>query len=136
MSRFIKLLVAAALVTTLVAGTANAAKVSAKISFASATDAATAAPKAGGTVSFSVNASAVKQSDLYFLWVANLCYQNGNLVYARYLPIQNPGSNGLAGAFSLDWSGGGAAECMAYVWMFPQSSTPLRGASMTYSVGA
>jgi hypothetical protein len=76
----------------------------------------------------------VKQSDLFYLWVANLCYQNGNLVSAKYLPVQNPGPNGLAGAFSLDWTGGGAAQCMAYVWMFPQSSTPLKGASMNYSV--
>jgi len=126
----------AVLVGVLVAlvGPANAAKVSATISFANKTGFAAAAPAAGGGVSFAVNASAVKQSDLYYLWVANLCYQNGNLVSAKYLAVQNPGPNGLAGEFKLDWAGGGAAQCTAYVWMFPQSSTPLKGASMNYSV--
>jgi hypothetical protein len=117
------------------AGPAHAAKVSATISLAGQSGLA-AAPHAGGTVSFAVSATAVKQSDLYYLWVANLCYQNGNLVSAKYLPVQNPGPNGLAGSFSLDWSGGGAAQCTAYVWMFPQSSTPLKGALMTYTVSA
>lgn len=116
------------------AGAAYAAKVSATISLAGQSS-LPAAPAAGGTVSFAVSATAVKQSDLYYLWVANLCYQDGNLVSAKYLPVQHPGPNGLAGSFSLDWPGGGAAQCTAYVWMFPQSSTPLKGATMTYSVG-
>ena len=126
----------AVLVGVLVAlvGPANAAKVSATISFGNTTGFAAAAPAAGGRVSFAVNASAVKQSDLYYLWVANLCYQNGDLVSAKYLSVQNPGPDGLAGEFELVWPGGGAAKCTAYVWMFPQPSTPLKGASMTYSV--
>lgn len=117
------------------AGPAHAAKVSATISLAGPSG-LIATPKAGGSVSFAVSATAVKQSDLYYLWVANLCYQNGNLVSAKYLPVQNPGPSGLSGPFSLDWSGGGTAQCTAYVWMFPASSTPLKGALMTYAVSA
>jgi hypothetical protein len=50
------------------AGAAYAAKVSATISLAGQS-ALPAAPAAGGTVSFAVSATAVKQSDLYYLWV-------------------------------------------------------------------
>jgi len=130
----------AVLMSALLAGSAVMAKgngrVTATIEFANASDTFTPAletsPARGGTVSFAVSASVHKESDLYLLWVANKCFQDGTTVYAEYHPV----TNGLSGPFILGWSDGGAAECTAYVWTFPDTETPLRGASMTYSAGS
>lgn len=129
----------AVLVCALLAGSTVTAKgngrVTATITFANASETFTAAsetwPAAGDTVSFAVSASVHKESDLYKLWVANRCFQDGTAVYAEYHPV----TSGLSGPFTLGWSDGGAAECTAYVWMFPDTETPLRGALMTYSAG-
>ncbi len=87
-------------------------------------------PAAGDSVSFAVTAN-VRDRDLYKLWVANKCSQDGVPVYAAYLPLHD----GLTDPFTLDWPGGGAADCVAYVWLFPDTETPLSGGSMSYSVG-
>jgi len=84
-------------------------------------------PAAGDSVSFRIGTDGVKARDVNKLWVANKCRQDGEVVYAQYLPVKD----GLAGGFDLSW-GGGAASCSAYVWMFPSSETPIRGASMSY----
>jgi len=81
-------------------------------------------------VTFAVTAN-VKERDLYSLWVANKCRQDGVGVYIEAQPVHS----GLAGPFTLNWTGGGAAECTAWVWIFPDSGTALSGGSMTYSVG-
>jgi hypothetical protein len=103
----------------------------ATISFAGSSASATTLHKAGDLVGFAVNAN-VKDSDLYKLWVANRCSQNGTLVYAQDAPVYN----GYAGEFTLAVPNGGAADCTAYVWLFPNSGSPLRGGSMTYSISA
>jgi hypothetical protein len=108
----------------------------ATISLASSGSSATVAPKAGGKVSYAVDPTRVKDRDLHSLWVANECWQGGIRVYVQYLPVQYPEyRQGIAGEFTLSSSGwtGGAADCEAYVWMFPDSGTPLPGATMTYS---
>lgn len=86
-------------------------------------------PSAGDPVTFAVSAN-VKKRDFYSLWVANKCSQDGVVVYVQHQPVYS----GLAGPFTLNWTGGGAAECTAYVWMFPDSETALSGGSMNYSV--
>ncbi len=134
MSKRISLIGVAALCFAVAAVPAFAGKVSATISLSAPLSTSASAPGAGGSVSFSVNATAVKQSDLSYLWVTNACYQNGKLVYAKDQAVKNPGLAGTAGPFALDWSGGGAAQCTAYVWLFPSSSKPLSGATVTYSV--
>jgi len=137
------LLIAAALavmVSILASGSALAARGgngdgtghnTATIAFATTqTLSAESGPSAGDAVTFAVTAN-VKERDLYSLWVANKCSQDGVSVYVQHLPVHS----GLAGPFTPNWTGGGAAECTAYVWMFPDSETALRGGSMTYSVG-
>jgi hypothetical protein len=131
----------AVLVCALLAGSTVMAKgngkggVTATIEFANTSGTFTAAsatwPAKGDTVSFAVSASVHKERDLYLLWVANKCFQDGTIVYAEHHPV----TDGLSGPFTLGWRGDGAAECTAYVWMFPDTETPLRGASMTYSAG-
>jgi hypothetical protein len=109
----------------------------ATISLASSGSSATSATKAGDQVSFAVDPTRVKDRDLYSLWVANECWQGGVRVYVQYLPVQYPDyRQGVTKDFTLSSSGwtGGAADCEAYVWMFPDSGTPLPGATMTYSV--
>lgn len=88
--------------------------------------AATAGPSAGSSVSFEVTAK-VKPSAVYSLWVANVCSQDGVTVSAEYHPVQN----WVAGPFTVSKSG---TECTAFVWMFPDAWTALKGGSMTYSV--
>jgi len=102
----------------------------ATIAFATAQALSESGPGAGDSVTFAVTAN-VKERDLYSLWVANKCSQDGVVVYVQHQPVYS----GLAGPFTLNWTGGGAAECTAYVWMFPDSETALRGASMNYFVG-
>jgi hypothetical protein len=97
----------------------------ATIAFASA--ARTSVPSAGSQVSFAVTAN-VKPSAVYSLWVANVCSRDGVTVSAEYHPVQD----WSAGPFALDASG---VDCTAYVWMFPDAWTPLKGGSMSYSVG-
>ena len=83
-------------------------------------------PAAGDAVSFVVGTGPVKDRDLYKLWVANKCSQDGDVVYVEHEPVHD----GKAGPFSLSFDG--AASCRAYVWMFPNSEAPLKGASMAY----
>jgi hypothetical protein len=98
----------------------------ATIAFAANTGAAAVAPTGGSQVSFTVTAN-VKPADVYNLWVANVCSQNGVTVSAEYHPVQN----GVAGPFTLTPSG---TQCNAFVWVFPDAWTPLSGGSMIYSV--
>ena len=85
-------------------------------------------PSAGSTVSFTVTAN-VKASSVPYLWVANWCYQDGVAVYAEFQGVQS----WSAGPFTLSWNGG-AAQCTAYVFLFPNTNTPLPGGTMSYSV--
>lgn len=82
----------------------------------------------GSQLSFAVTAN-VKPADVYSLWVANTCSQNGVVVSTQYAPVQD----WLAGPFTLSWTGG-SATCTAYVALFPDVWTPLRGGLMSYSV--
>jgi hypothetical protein len=111
-------------------GEAQAAKVTASISFANAARTDGAWPANGDRVSFAVDTDVRKSSDLYKLWVANKCYQDGTLEYAEYQPVLD----GVSGPFTLSWGDGGAT-CKAYVFLHPYTQTPLRGASMSYSAG-
>ncbi len=98
----------------------------ATIAFANTGFAATGAPSAGSQVSFSVAAN-VKPADVSLLWVANICSQNGVTVSTEYHGVQN----GIAGPFAL---GSAGTQCTAYVWLFPDAWTPLKGGSMSYTV--
>jgi hypothetical protein len=82
---------------------------------------------AGDEISFWVSEPANKS-----YWVANLCRQDGSVIYEEYLPVSNVDNPGVAGAFHLSFSG--AAECTAYAWEYPDAYTPVSGASMDYSV--
>lgn len=98
---------------------------SASISFASVNGAAATQPTYGSSVSFAVSANVKDPSTL---WVTNACSQNGVTVYS-----QSAGAgSGTASGFTLNWAGGGSAQCIAYVWQFPNAGTWLT--SMTYSV--
>lgn len=119
---------------------AQAGKVVATISFDTSTSRMATPPSFGAQVGFRVDANVSKASDLYLLWVANKCYQGGSLASVEYKPIQQS----LAGTFTLgpapmdggpqgNWSSGGA-DCTSYVFVWPNTSTPVRGASMTYQV--
>ena len=96
----------------------------ATIAFAGTGAAATAATAAGSQVSFSVTAN-VKPSDVYYLWVANVCTQNGVTVSAEYHPVQS----WTAGTFTT-----AGTQCTAFVTLFPDVWTALKGGSMSYSV--
>ena len=72
----------------------------------------------------------VKPSDTYNVMVRNRCTQNGIVMWVDDEPVLN----GQASPFTFAWSGGGAAQCTAYVWVFPDSETALKVGSMTYSV--
>jgi hypothetical protein len=135
MSRITKSAVFAAACLALVAAPAYAAKGgsggggngTATIAFATtgfAAAAGTGGTAASSSVSFSVTAN-VKSADVANLWVANICTQNGVTVSAEYHQVQN----WVAGPFATSGS-----QCKAYVWMFPDAWTPLKGGSMTYSV--
>src|SRR3990172_6875532 len=85
-------------------------------------------PSVGSDVSFAVSAN-VKERDLYSLWVANECFQDGVKVYAEYQPARD----GTSGPFTLSWADG-AASCTAYVWLFPDVGDVLSGGTTTYGV--
>ncbi len=142
MRRFLAVALAAALLITL-SGTAFAAKggngggngggsgnPAATISLMAPVGAAPTGswPAVGSSVSFVVSAN-VKPNQVPYLWVANWCYQNGAAVYVQFQGVQN----WTSGPFSLSWNGG-AASCTAYVFLFPNTNTPLAGGTTTYSV--
>jgi hypothetical protein len=108
-------------------GDVDAGRPSVSISFASSARSGDGWPTAGSVVYFEVGTGSVKARDVPKLWVANKCRQGGDVVYAQYEPVHD----GLAGPFA--WSFDGAASCVAYVWMFPNSESPLRGGSMEYA---
>ena len=131
MSKRITLLGIVAVLALAVTGSGLAAKggggnTIASISFAATSNAAVAAPSTGSQVSFAVTAN-VKPSQVYFLWVANVCSQNGVAVSAAYQPVLG----GLSGPFTLPASG---LQCTASVVLFPDVWTALSGGTMTYSV--
>jgi hypothetical protein len=97
---------------------------SATIAFATA--GASIDPTAGSQVSFAVTAN-VKPADVYSLWVANVCSQDGVTISTQYAPVQD----WTAGPFTLPSAG---AQCNAFVWLFPDAWTPLKGGSMTFTV--
>lgn len=99
---------------------------SATITFANSGSAASAQPGMGATLGFSVSSN-VKSSQQPMLWVTNYCTQNGVTVYAESRGV----TDGYSGPFTLTWPGGGAAQCGAYVWLFPNAGTWL--GSMSYS---
>ncbi len=91
-------------------------------------------------VTFVVTAEGTKPGD--DLWVANKCDGEGGIHSEEYRPVED---SGLAGPFTLghapldggpqgSWQGG-PATCTAFVWLFPSSNSPLRGASLTFSAG-
>jgi len=85
-------------------------------------------PTLGSSVSFAVTAN-VNAHNLYSLWVANECFQDGVKVYAEYLAVRD----GTSGPFTLAWAGG-AATCTAYVWRFPDVGDVLSGGTTSYAV--
>jgi hypothetical protein len=89
-------------------------------------DAASAAAVSEGSVAFNVQADLSKQSDVYKLWVANKCSKDGSMFTAEYQPVHD----GKATGFTVE----SGMDCTAYVWMFPSSETPMRGASVSYHV--
>ena len=81
-----------------------------------------------------------KEKNIFNLWVANQVFQMGVRVAAEYLPVQwvnGESEEGIAGLFTLGpttmWPGG-AAQGTAYVWRFPASETPIRGAFLAYEI--
>jgi hypothetical protein len=137
-------IVAALLVVATIAALPAAAggngsnRVQATIAFEGGDAAARIAPAYGATVNFAIDPVAVKDRDLYKLWVANYCWHDGNLVLAEYHAVRYPSyRDGTTDAFTLAssaWSAG-AGECTAQVWMWPDPDRVLSGASMSYSVG-
>ena len=89
-------------------------------------DGARVAAVSAGPVAFNVEADLSKQSDLYKLWVANKCSKDGSLFTAEYQPVHD----GKASGFTVE----SGMDCTAYVWMFPSSESPIRGASVSYHV--
>ena len=79
-----------------------------------------------GQVAFNVQADMKKESDLYKLWVANKCSKDGSMFTAEYQPVHDGKASGFAVESGMD--------CTAYVWMFPSSEDPIRGATVSYHV--
>ena len=103
-------------------------KTQASISFASVDGrVSTDSPARGSTVWFSVESALASRE---FLAVTNRCWRNGAVVYNEYKAV----ADGTAGAFTMTIEGEGAAQCEAFVWSYPNTTTPLRGGSMTYEV--
>jgi hypothetical protein len=130
MSKRITLTAIAVLCCAVAAAPAFAGKGSrtqATISFASIGNAATVAPSDGSSVSFAVSSSLASKTVLV---VTNRCWRDGVVVYNEYHAV----SAGGAGPFTIN-AGSGAAKCEAYVWAFPDSTTPLTGGWMGYSIG-
>lgn len=88
---------------------------------------ATTAPSAGGTVYFAVTS---KLADRQLLVVTNRCWRDGAVVYNQYAQVMN----GLAGPFTISLDSPGPANCEAFVWAYPDMTTPLTGGYMTYSL--
>jgi hypothetical protein len=91
----------------------------------------------GESVTFAVDPVGVKDRGLYMLWVANTCTQDGVTTYAEYKPVSYTSYRvGQSGPFTLSSVGwtDSAANCVAYVWEFPNTHTPLSGATLTYEV--
>jgi hypothetical protein len=109
----------------------------AKISFMGDSEVARTAWAPGNEVTFAVDPVGVKDRDLYHLWVANSCTQDGVNTYVEYLPVTYSSYRvGQAGAFTLSspsWTSG-YAECTAFVWNFSKGVTPLAGATLSYGV--
>jgi len=111
-------------------GAKGGGKTQASISFASAGNGATIAPTNGSSVSFAVDSSLASK---VVLAVTNRCWENGAVVYNQYSVV----SNGLAGPFTIGVPAGtGTASCEAYVWAWPDSTTPLSGGWMGYSISS
>jgi hypothetical protein len=106
---------------------AKGGKTQASIAFAGAGSGAAIAPTNGSSVSFAVSSSLASKSVLV---VTNRCWRDGVVVYNEYHTV----SGGLAGPFTISISGSGSNDCEAYVWAFPDSTTPLSGGWMGYSV--
>lgn len=106
---------------------AKGGKTQASIAFASAGNGAAVAPANGSNVSFAVTSSLASKTVLV---VTNRCWRDGALVYNEYHAV----SDGISGPFTMSVSGTGAASCEAFVWAFPDSTTPLSGGWMGYSV--
>lgn len=98
----------------------------ARVTISLDTDSASVATTSASSVGFNVEADLKKESDLYKLWVANKCTQDGGMFTAEYQPVHD----GKASGFTV----ASGSDCTAYVWMFPNSETPIRGASISYHV--
>ncbi len=105
----------------------------------SGTRVASGSPARGSDVWFTVDPLRVKDRDLGHLWVTNVCTQNGTPVLVQDVGVEYAAyRQGLAGAFTLSstsWTDG-AADCVAYVWMWPDGGAPLSGGMLHYSVAA
>jgi hypothetical protein len=88
---------------------------------------ATTAPSAGGTVYFAVTS---KLAGRQLLVVTNRCWRDGAVVYNQYSQVVN----GLAGPFTVNLESPGPVNCEAFVWAYPNMTTPLSGGYMTYKV--
>lgn len=88
---------------------------------------ATTAPSAGGTVYFAVTS---KLAGRQLLVVTNRCWRDGAVVYNQYAQVLN----GLAGPFTINLDSPGPASCEAFVWAYPDMTTPLSGGYMTYNL--
>ena len=109
----------------------------AKISFMGSETTRTTTWTPGDQVTFAVDPVGVKDRDLYHLWVANSCTQDGVNTYVQYLPVTYSSYRvGQAGAFTVSspsWTSS-PASCTAFVWNFSQGLNPLAGATLTYAV--
>ena len=89
-------------------------------------------PHFGTTITFAVDGKEPHNGNL---WLANRCFQGGELVYGESQRVVD----GLAGPFTLgptpSWSGG-AADCEAQVWLTGSSPKPINGATVSYHVEA
>src|SRR5215472_10032034 len=85
----------------------------------------TPAPSPGGTVYFAVTS---RLAGRQLLVVTNRCWRDGTVVYNQYAQVVN----GLAGPFTINLDSSGPASCEAFVWAYPNMTTPLSGGRLTY----
>ncbi len=89
-------------------------------------------PHFGTTITFAVDG---KEPNGGRLFVANACYQGGELVGGQSLWVED----GMAGPFTLGpstlWTGG-AADCEAQVWVADRTLKRINGATVSYHVEA
>lgn len=122
------LLALVALAATPALAAKGGGKKTATISFASVNGAsASIAATNGSTVTFAVSSPLAGRE---LLVVTNRCWRDGQVVYNEYGTV----TDGFAGPFTLSLSGTGPASCEAYVWAYPDSTTPLSGGWMGYTV--